>query len=613
MFRFLLFTVAYWVVLAAWFVVIQKPVFWLWNRHSNGRPTSPSDVRRVFTVGFISDSIVTSYLTALPLIIALLGATIPAFNAPTVLTVYNSIVAIAIGLLVVGDTALYRFWNSKIDASVFAYLRHPQGAAASVSAWYIVGFVVAWILLSATLFAALQFVTAQAGGWISAVRDLAWWQYPLMVLAMLAAVALLYLLTRGLGNRPYNPSVVCFSPNPFLNHWALNPGFGMLYSLTTTDVFRSTHRYFSPEELAVEMDGLFPTSDTPKERLLKTDRPNILFIIWESLSAEFAGCCGGNPEVSPNLDRLAREGVVFTNVTAGSVRTDRGLLCALSGLPGQTNASLIRYTRKLPALPALPAVFRDLGYTTTALHGGDLSFMHFADYLLASGHDNILGQSQMPRGLETCKWGIHDGPMMDYIYDDIIAKTRRGERFFTSFLTLSSHEPFIVPYSRLSDPIDNSFAYTDAALGHLMDRLRQSPAWDNLLVVVMADHGFNRTMLPVSRVDYAHIPIVMGGGAILKPRRIDTIMSQTDFAATLLAQLDLPHDRFIFSRDILADTYRRPFAFHVHYSGFMVVDPDGSHTEYDTLAQRAEADDNPARIRRGKAILQSLYDYIASL
>lgn len=54
-----------------------------------------------------------------------------------------------------------------------------------------------------------------------------------------------------------------------------------------------------------------------------------------------------------------------------------------------------------------------------------------------------------------------------------------------TFLTLSSHEPFDVPMSRLEHPYLNSVAYTDSCLGAFVDTLRQSPLWENLLIVLL--------------------------------------------------------------------------------------------------------------------------------
>ena len=84
-------------------------------------------------------------------------------------------------------------------------------------------------------------------------------------------------------------------------------------------------------------------------------------------------------------------------------------------------------------------------------------------------------------------------------------------------------------------------------------------------------------------------------------------MSQTDIAATLLGQLGIRHEDFPFSRDVLADTYLRPFGLHIFQNGIMVSDAKG-HTSYDTQLDRIiEGDDDPARIRIMKSILQTIY------
>lgn len=610
--KFLLFPLLYWLVCLLWFLLIQKPLFWLWNRRSTSRKISSADVLRVFRKGAISDCIIASYLTAIPLIATFVGSMTSAVNQATVITVYNVIISLVIGLLVVGDTALYRFWQSKIDSSVFQYMRSLKGATASVSAGYVAGFLLVWLVIAATFFAATEALALGCEGLLRSAEGLRWWGYFVQSLLFIISLATLYLITRGTGIRPYNPSVVYFSPNQFLNHWALNPAFNLIYSLSTSDDFSKMYRYFPEEECREIVDGLFPTGGKPSEKLLTTDRPNVLLVVWESFGADFCDAVGGRKDITPCVSRLADEGVCFTNVSAGSVRTDRGLVCILSGYLAQIKTSLIRYTRKLPNLPALPKVFRSLGYETTAVHGGDLAIMHKQDYYLASGHERIVALSDLPKDQPAGKWGIHDGPVFDWIYDDIMEKTRRGAKWFTTVQTLSSHEPFQVPYNRLTNPVDNSFAYTDASLGRLVDRLRNTPAWDDLLIIIVADHNLNLTMIPEDRSRYIHIPIIMAGGAVRQPRRIDTLMAQTDLAATLLGQLDLPHDRFIYSRDILAPTYRDRFAMHVHYSGFTVVDADGA-TDFDVIADAPISGDNPDRIHRGKAILQNLADNISKL
>ena len=606
---FILFAAIYFCCAAAWFGLVQKPLFALLNIGCAPERPGPAEVRKVYARGTYSDCIIASYLTAIPLILAAVRAFIPSMDLGLWLGVYNAATAVAVGLITISDAVLYRYWQYKLDSSVFVYLRNPKGAFASVSTLYLIGAAIAaglfcslyYLLVSLPLRLCGGLMPSEPPGVAGGVLT------PVLAILMLGG---LFLVTRGLGIRPNNPSIAYFSPVPFLNHWALNPAFNLLYSLSTKDDYEGRFQSMPAEEAESLAASMFPTAGTPLRSILNTPRPNILLIVWESLGAEFVESLGGRKGVTPNLDRIASEGVVFTQCTAGSFRTDRGLVCLLGGIPGQPTTSLIRYTRKLAGLPALPRRLHELGYHTTAIHGGDLAIMHKADYYLASGHERLISQNELPKGLDKGKWGVHDGPVFEILSEQTEHLARQDRRWFATFQTLSSHEPFVVPYKRLDDPVENSFAYTDHALGRFMDRLKASEAWKDTLVIIVADHGYNISHLPVDRRAYAHIPLVMAGGAVKGPARIDTMMSQTDLAATLLGQMGLPHDEFRYSRDVLADTYTAPSAFHTFNNGFLFIDPTGA-TLYDNVAERAVKDADPERERKGKAILQTLYADLA--
>lgn len=606
---FALFTIIYFIFCVIFFEVIQKVFFGLYNYSVNAERLTAADIAGVYRHGFVSDLIIASYLSALPLIVTTIHALLTCFNVSVVLTVYNVLIAIALSLICVSDTLLYKFWKYKLDSSAFVYLRSLKGVFASVSSGYIVAAFALILAVAGIFFAGIEFITVSYGSMLLSGVWLSWWECLIVAAIFIVMVAGLFVIIRGLKIRPNNPSVVYYSKNPFYNHWALNPAYNLIYSLGTKDEFKGKFRFFDEEECKRITEPLFPTMSTPplSKRLLKTDRPNILLVVWESLGAEFVPSLGGRSNVAVNVDRIADEGVMFTRCTAGSFRTDRGLVCILSGYLGQPTTSVIRYTRKLPNLPALPRRLKEEGYVTTAIHGGDLTIMHKSDYYLASGHDWLVSQKDLPSSAPTCKWGVHDGYMFDYIFDDIVEKTRRGDRWFTTFQTLSSHEPFTVPYDRIpTDEISNSFAYTDHCFGEFVDKLKKTSAWDNLLIVCVADHGYNASHNPVSRQEYAHIPLLLAGGALAENCRIDTLMSQTDLAATLLGQMGMSHDEFIFSRDVLSESYREPFSFHTYNNGFMFTDERGA-TIVDNVSNEAIEGVDPDRERKGRAILQKLY------
>lgn len=598
----ILYLILYYLCCVAFFNAVQRPLFLFLNRRV--QTLDPHRLWLIYRHGFRTDTIASAYLTALP-VLMLWVASHTGWECEGVLTAYCAVVAVVVALVSLADAVLYGFWESKMDASVFAYLRHPVEAFASVTPTYLLV-----ALLGVAACAAVAFGLLMMPMWVSGMPA-AEASHTVTALSFLLIALLVFAIIRGVTHRPYNPNRTCFSNTAFYNHAALNPLYNMVFSFSTQENFGRQFQMFDRERCEQRVAELFRAGGAPQMQLLNTTRPNILIIIWESLCAQFIGSMGGVKGVMPNFDRLADEGVLFTRCDAGSFRTERALLCTLSGLPGQPTANAIRHTRLLPHLPALPRRLRDEGYTTLALHGGNCSVFSMGEYFYISGHDTVVSIDELPKDAPRGQWGVHDRYTFDWLLDDIMRKTQEGKRWLTTYLTLSSHEPFDVPYSKLDDKICNAYAYVDDCFGRFIDRLKASPAWHDTLVVVLGDHGCHYP-LSDSKIYQHHIPLLLLGGAVKQPMRIDTIMSQTDLAATLLGQLGMPHDEFIFSRDVLADTYTYPFSLNSFPSGFRLCNADGA-TVYDIMAGFALSGHDEQREEDGKIILQKLYATLAQL
>lgn len=608
MISMLVFLLLHFCVCALFFVLIQRPFFIVYNRSSEKEPLTVHNILSIQWHGLYTDVKVAAYMTIPALLVTWIYAHVPAFNAAMVIIICDILIALPVALIAIADTILYKFWQYKIEASVLQYLRSLKGAFASVSAIFIVvGFSVVGVV-AALLAAVLSLLVCQFQVLTIAPAALPWWGHIVTVIVAISIGALMFVVIRGLHIRPDTPVYSYFSNDQFLNHCAVNPVYNFIYSLHIKDDYKNQFQEYDPQWCAQHFEGLFPTKGTPRIQLLNTQRPNIVVVVWESLCAYFMESLGGKHNVLPNMDRLANEGVLFTNCYASSFRTDRGLVAILSGYPGQPTTSVILHTKKLPNLPALPRKLRDVaGYETMAVHGGELKIFHKADYYWASGHDRLVEEKDFPSDAPRTRWGVHDGIVFDWLADDIIDKTRQGTSpWFTTMQTLSSHEPFTVPYNRIADnAIDNAFAYTDDAFGHFIQRLKDSDAWKDLLVIVVGDHGVN-TDLVSDDTRNSHQPLLLLGGAVRQPMKIDTIVSQSDIAATLLGQMGISHEEFLFSRDVLADTYTYPFALHTYNNAFMFRDATGV-THYDNVSQRVLDGPDQQREQTAKVILQTLY------
>lgn len=584
--------------------ILQKPLFMLYNG-SIEKGFGFADYMQVMVHGASLDAATAGYLTAFPFLLVLISIWFRKFPLKKILYGYYILAAALISIIFVVDMALYTFWGFKLDASVFLYIDSPKEALASVSVGFILLRVLAILLLIALNSWVLLKITPSV---LTATR-----KRIAGTAGMLLLGGMLFIIIRGgVTESTSNIGQVYFSNEPFLNHSAVNPDFSLLSSMGKSQDFASEFNFFDEEKRAALFDGLYPTTDGDSIiQVLNTKRPNILIILMEGFGGAFVEPLGGLPDVTPHFNRLSKEGVFFTNCYANSFRTDRGTVCTFSGYLGLPTASVMKIPAKSRTLPAIAEGLSKAGYKTDFLYGGDINFTNMKSYLLSTGYQRLTANTDFSLAEQTSNaWGVNDDITFEYLYNQLRNRKEEGP-WHTAFLTLSSHEPFEVPYHRLEDKIPNAFAYTDECLGKFIDRLKQTPAWKDLLVICLPDHGFYYPREGSNAMPrFYHIPLLWLGGAVKQPMQVDKIMNQTDLAATLLGQLGLEHTAFTFSRNVLGSDYKYPFAFYSFNNGFSFRDSTGV-TVFDNnsgsiLFDEPEADES--RLDKGKAILQTVYD-----
>lgn len=210
----------------------------------------------------------------------------------------------------------------------------------------------------------------------------------------------------------------------------------------------------------------------------------------------------------------------------------------------------------------------------------------------------------MPQLGTRSKWGYADDAVMEYVVDRIVGSASDGQPRLDVWLTLSSHEPFEVPCRRLSDERLNAFAFTDDVIGRMVERLRASRAWDDLLLILVPDHGYQYPSdIAYNSPERHHIPMLWLGGAVRRPLVVGDYASQTDLAATLLGQMSLSHGGA--SR----------FGYWTFNDGFGIIDSSGA-TVYDCTSDMivgSRGSSDSLRLVRGKALLQKTFERIRAL
>lgn len=507
-------------------------------------------------------------------------------------------------IIVIPDLELFRNWGFRMDNTIFLYLKTPKDAMASIVGWQLIlWFLVTFLFFGLFVWAYFRYVSktlyrAPAGG----IRTSFWF--------ILLMGSMILPIRGGVGIAPMNPGTVYFCTNDFANKSAVNVVWNVFYTLSKSKSIR-TYPDFFPQATAEETFNHLYTSSNAIDTVIRNKRPNVVILIMESFTANLVEPLGGVPGITPNLNRLASEGILFSHMYSSGWRSEKGLVSIVSGYPDQPTTSVIKFPSKIQRLPSLAKIFDDLGYHTGYLYGGDINFASMHSYLLTEGYQRLVTEDDFPDSLKDSKWGVPDGYFFPKLMEMI--DTAKGAFFYSGF-TLSSHEPYEVPMKTViagddeASKFENSVYYTDMELGKFFEEAKKKPWWGNTVFIIVADHGHR---LPADLAAYDpkkfRIPMVWLGGALTTSRVVEKTGGQIDIAATLLSQLGIPHSQFKFSKNLLCPA-QKGWAYFTYNDGFGFA-MDGSAVSYDNLSKKFVVGNNaPDSVKTyGKAAFQVIH------
>jgi len=578
--------------------------------------------------GMRLDLSAAAWLTVIPWIAIAWRSARRADQCQRFLTGYLAVAILATSLITVADLQLFVEWRYRLDATLIHFLRTPDEALASSASapWLPLGTIL--ILLITTSWLAARVILARPLTDVTVGRapsDGVPRSVPMAWRPLVLGAALLVPLRGGVQGAPLSPRYAAFSSNDFANQAALNATWHFAHAalrdarqplgnpyreMPAAEAQRLTDSLLAPSAVAV------PNGGSP---LLRIAHPNVLLITWESLTAKLVGRLGGVPGVTPQLDRLSHDGILFDSLFASAGRTAQALVAVLGSYPAQPHQQVLDLPQVVASLPVLSRALEQGGYHSAFYYGGDLEFSNFRTLTTHAGFTRVVDQDAFAPDDRRSRWGVPDGLVLQRTLSDLASLPRP---FFTQVLTLSSHEPFDVPEAPAfagggDDTLFmNAHHYSDASVGAFIGAARQQPWWDSTLVIIVADHGSPRPV-PDSIVneripDRYRIPMLWLGGALaVRDTVIHTVASQLDLTPTLLtlvgqerAALD-----FRWGKNILA---RRDggFAYFPYHDGFAYIDAAG-WLVYDELAGKivqAGGAGGARHQRFGSALLQAAYD-----
>jgi len=332
--------------------------------------------------------------------------------------------------------------------------------------------------------------------------------------------------------------------------------------------------------LMLEKDDVFEENGS-LVRLIRPKGPekhkNVILVVMESMSADFMGTFGNNAGLTPNLDRLAKEGLSFADAYATGTRTVRGLEAVTLSIPPTPGQSIVRRSGN-ENLYSLGFVFKDRGYDTAFIYGGYGYFDNMNAFFAGNGFD-IIDRTNFKKDEYSFAnaWGLAD--------DDVFARAIREadksyaakKPFMHLIMTTSNHRPYTFPEGRITNEQghrESGVRYADYSVGKLLEWASKKPWYKDTVFVFVADHTAGAGgKVELSQQKY-HIPMIFYAPGFIKQRTYTPIASQIDVAPILLGQLNFHYRSKFYGEDLLHDDDEVPHAFISNYQKIALIKND---------------------------------------
>ena len=561
--------------------------------------TTANDLLEAFGNGLRFDLRLVTFALA-PLILVIGSRRLMA--ARTWQLTWLSVVASLTLFLGVLELDFYREFHQRLNALVFQYLGEDPATVMSML-WHgfpVARYLIAWTLASWLLFKALQAIhrlTPPADPRLSAAAGERWyWRISVLTLCLFLAV----LAVRGTLRQgpPLRWGDASTTESVFANQLGLN---GTLTLIDAGKARWSDHRdnqwkarlpgaeaqalvrqmLLTPQDLLIDSgEAAIRRISTPKPHLQLPVR-NVVVILMESFAGHYVGALGARGDITPNFDRLTKEGLLFTRYFSNGTHTHQGMFATMACFP---NLPGFEYLMQSPEgshdFSGLPQLLGDRGFDDLYVYNGDFGWDNQKGFFGNQGMSHFIGRNDyVDPVFSDPTWGVSDQDMFDRA-DQELRKMDRQRPFYALLQTLSNHTPYALPDPLPVEPVSGfgsndehltAMRYSDWALGQFFEKARKAPYFKDTMFVIVGDHGFGSPE-QLSDIDLYrfHVPLLVIAPGVQEQfgTRNDIAGTQLDIVPTIMGRLGGPVQQQCWGRDLLALDSADP--------GIGVIKPSGS-------------------------------------
>jgi len=518
------------------FMSIFRVVFFTYYNSIDNLESYYGDLLQSFFLGMRIDLIVVAYIQA-PITLALI--TIFFLKKTNYLSIFKKIfiyylliLYTLVTVLLVSDFGFYSYFKDHINILYFG-LFEDDTYALMVTIWENYN-VVASLFLFALFIFALYLVVSKILNKKSPQNNLSMDKKKTIVIFTILIIINFLAIRGSVGMYPLTKMIPNVSENLFINSLSQNGVIAFMKA------YKIKRRFSNNKYNPIAMTGFknhiedafkiythsndinktnllkYITHHIPKKKDLKDY--NVVVIMVESFGLPICEYQSQKFNIMGSLEKHFNEDTVFRNFISsgnGTIASLESLLLNIPYRPGSFAFSQSRY--KQTSYRYAPAfVFKDSGYDTTFIYGGDLSWREIGKFIKYQGFDKTVGKINIFNSLESKDtmtndyfhpWGIYDQYLYDYIYNQL---QNSDKKQFIFALSTNNHPPYTIPKHykqnslKISDNLKKhlatkdlelmqkrfkSYAYALDSLGKFIQKIKSSKYAKDTIIVVTADNN----------------------------------------------------------------------------------------------------------------------------
>ncbi len=301
-------------------------------------------------------------------------------------------------------------------------------------------------------------------------------------------------------------------------------------------------------------------------------RPNVVFVMLESLGTTAVGAYGNPLNPTPNIDRLAKQSWFFKNFYVPVTGTAKTVWASISGVP---DVSRQETATRNPLITRQHSLVNALqGYDKYYMIGGNSGWANMNALIRQSIDDIQLYEERHWNSPMVDVWGISDLDLFKES-DRLLREQGEGKPFFAYIQTAGNHRPFTIPkqndgFEALDLPLEkvqgagsrsvaqyNAVRLLDFNIGRLMEIAKKGGWYDNTIFVMFGDHNTRIAQIPHMLPAYEklglesnNVPLLIHAPKLLEPRVIEEAVGLADLLPTVLGMAGMEFRNGAMGRDI---------------------------------------------------------------